>query len=57
MNKVVQICFKAGDNPPDGLLIRAVPIFSVAAFFTMPVKRCPNHASLSDASNKGFPEV
>jgi len=55
MNKVVQINFSAGENPPDGLFIRAVPVYAAAAFFTDPVRRCPNHASLSDASNKGFP--
>ncbi len=56
MGKYVQVGFSAGSSPPDGLLIRALPVYAEAAYLKDPVKRCPNHASLSDASNKGFPK-
>lgn len=51
MNKYVLGRFNIGPNPPEGLIVRAVPIYAVAGFFTSPVKRCPNHASLDDPSN------
>lgn len=57
MGKYIQIGFSAGDSPPENVYIRAVPIYAVPEFFTDPVKRCPNHASLSDSSNKDFPTV
>ncbi len=57
MGKYVQVSFSAGKNPPAGLYIRALPVYSDAAYCKDPVKRCPNHASPSDASNKGFPQV
>jgi len=52
MNKFVRASFIVGHSPPDGLLIRALPIYAQAGFFTSPVKRCPNHASPDDHTNK-----
>ena len=57
MNKPVQAMFKVGPNPPEGLFIRALPIYAVAGHISQPVTRCPNHASLEDSSNRGFNEV
>ena len=57
MNKPVQAMFKVGPNPPEGLFIRALPLYAVAGHISQPVTRCPNHASLEDSSNRGFPEV
>lgn len=51
MNKWVQVEFRVGTNPPDGLFIRALPIYAEATHIRDPVKRCPNHASLSDPTN------
>jgi hypothetical protein len=52
MNKYVLGTFNVGPNPPEGLLIRALPVFAVPGFFTCAVRRCPNHASSEDPSNK-----
>ena len=52
MNKFVCASFIVGHSPPDGLFIRALPIYAQAGFFTSPVKRCPNHASPDDHTNK-----
>lgn len=57
MNKPVQALFKVGPTPPEGLFIRALPIYAVAGHISEPVRRCPNHASLEDSSNRGFIEV
>jgi hypothetical protein len=57
MGKSVKVCFTAGTDPPEGLFIRALPIYADPSFLTEPVKRCPNHASLSDSSNTDFPAV
>ncbi len=56
MGKPVQVGFSAGVSPPGGLLIRGLPVYAEATYVKDPVKRCPNHASLSDASNKDFPK-
>ena len=57
MGKYVQITFHAGQNPPEGYFIRALPIYASPSHLSDVVKRCPNHASLSDASNNGFNPV
>lgn len=57
MNKPVQAMFNVGPNPPEGLFIRALPLYAVAGHIQQPVTRCPNHASIEDSSNRGFPEV
>ena len=49
--------FRVGPTPPEGLFIRALPIYAVAGHIYQPVTRCPNHASPEDATNKGFNEV
>jgi len=51
MNKWVQVEFRVGSSPPDGLYIRALPIYAEATHIRDPVKRCPNHASPSDPTN------
>ena len=56
MNKYVIAQFHLGDNVPQGLSIRLVPIYAVAGFFTMPVERCPNHAAPSDQTNHNIDE-
>ena len=40
---------------PAGFFIRALPVFSLPSDIRHPVKRCPNHAALSDKTNKNFP--
>ena len=55
MNKDVQINFSAV-NVQRQLYIRALPIYAIASYYTEAVKRCPNHASPADSSNKGFPQ-
>jgi len=55
MNKWVQVEFHVGTSPQPGLTIRLLPIFSDANYITQPVKRCPNHAELSDPTNENFP--
>ena len=57
MNKPVQAMFRVGPSPPEGLFIRALPIYAVAGHISQPVTRCPNHASVEDSSNRGFPDV
>ena len=60
MNKFVQIAFtatQADGTCPEGLFVRALPIYAVPAHLSDPVKRCPNHASPSDSSNLDFPQV
>ena len=60
MNKYVQIAFSATEqdgSPPQNLFIRVLPIYAVPAYITDPVRRCPNHSSMSDATNVKFPEV
>eukprot|EP00092_Neocalanus_flemingeri_P014191 GFUD01015311.1.p1 GENE.GFUD01015311.1~~GFUD01015311.1.p1 ORF type:complete len:525 (+),score=111.78 GFUD01015311.1:61-1635(+) len=52
MNKWVQVEFRVGPSPPDGLFIRALPIYAEATHIRDPVKRCPNHASNSDPTNQ-----
>jgi len=54
MNKWVQVEFRVGESPPDGLYIRALPIYAEATHIREPVKRCPNHASLNDPTNLNF---
>jgi len=51
MNKWVQVEFRVGSSPPEGLYIRALPIYAEASHIRDPVKRCPNHASPSDPTN------
>lgn len=51
MNKWVQVEFRVGSNPPEGLFIRALPIYAEASHIRDPVKRCPNHASSTDPTN------
>jgi len=51
MNKWVQVEFRVGSSPPEGLFIRALPIYAEASHIRDPVKRCPNHASPSDPTN------
>ena len=46
--------FKVGQNIPNDLFIRILPVFSDAANCREPVKRCPNHASPTDQSNIKF---
>ena len=57
MNKYVLAQFNVGQNPPNDLSIRILPIYAVAGFFTSPVRRCPNHASRQDPSNEELREV
>ena len=57
MNKPVQAMFRVGTSPPEGLFIRALPIYAVAGHICQPVTRCPNHSSVEDSSNRGFPDV
>ena len=57
MNKPVQAMFRVGSDPPEGLFIRALPLYAVAGHISQPVTRCPNHASPEDSSNTGFPVV
>ena len=52
MNKFVRASFNVGPSPPEGLCVRAVPIYAQAGFFTSPVRRCPNHAAAEDPTNK-----
>ncbi len=52
MNKFVFCSFTFAPNLPQGLWIRALPIYGVAGFYQEPVKRCPNHASPNDQSNQ-----
>jgi len=52
MNKLVQAEFRVGPSPPDGLWIRALPIYAEAGHIREPVRRCPNHASVSDPTNQ-----
>jgi len=52
MNKPVQALFRVGPTPPEGLFIRALPIYAEAGSFTQPVIRCPNHASPEDSTNR-----
>lgn len=54
MNRWVQVEFRVGHNPPEGLFIRALPIYAEASHLRDPVKRCPNHASPGDATNADF---
>jgi hypothetical protein len=53
MNKFIMATFNVGSDPPDGLNIRIMPIYAVAGFSSVPVRRCPNHASPDDANNQG----
>lgn len=57
MNKYVTVSFATKKSPPEGSVIRILPVYGIDAHYTDPVKRCPNHASETDASNKGFPKV
>merc|ERR1712013_133715 len=52
MNKLVQAEFRVGPTPPEGLWIRALPIYAEAGHIREPVRRCPNHASASDPTNQ-----
>ena len=52
MNKLVQGEFRVGPSPPDGLWIRALPIYAEAGHIREPVRRCPNHASAGDPTNQ-----
>lgn len=47
--------FKLKKEPPDGSIIRAMPIFSKPEFITEVVKRCLIHAAPSDTHNEGHP--
>jgi len=51
MNKWVQAEFRVGPAPPEGLYVRALPVYAEATHIKDPVRRCPNHASPSDATN------
>jgi len=51
MNKWVQVMFRVGATPPDGLWVRALPVYSDPAHLRDPVRRCPIHASPSDPTN------
>ena len=57
MNKPVQALFRVGPTPPEGLFIRALPIYAEAGSFTQPVIRCPNHASPEDSTNREIRQV
>ena len=52
MGKDVMACFTVGSQPQEGLFIRMLPIYAVAANLKDPVVRCPNHAAPDDPSNK-----
>merc|ERR1711963_645498 len=52
MNKLVQAEFRVGPTPPEGLWIRALPIYAEAGHIREPVRRCPNHASASNPTNQ-----
>ena len=52
MNKDVLASFNVGSQPTDGLVVRVLPIYAQAGFYRSPVKRCPNHASPEDPSNR-----
>ena len=43
--------FRVGATPPDGLWVRALPVYSDPAHLRDPVRRCPIHASPSDPTN------
>ena len=51
MDKDVLAVFNVGPQPPDGLHVRVLPIYAQAGFYREPVKRCPNHAALENATN------
>ena len=52
MNKDVLASFNVGSQPTDGLVVRVLPIYAQAGFYRSPVKRCPNHASAEDPTNR-----
>ena len=52
MNKDVLATFNVGSQPTDGLVVRVLPIYAQAGFYRSPVKRCPNHASPEDPTNR-----
>ena len=54
MNKSVLASFNIGAYVQDGLVIRVVPIYPEGSFYTMPVRRCPNHATPQDPLNHDF---
>ena len=52
---MLQVEFRVGSSVPPDLHIRAMPVYSEAAHFREPVRRCPNHASAADPTNTNFP--
>jgi len=54
MDKWVQVEFKIGTDPPADLTIRTLPVYTEASYRREPVKRCPNHASAEEKSNRDF---
>ena len=46
------LCRTKGSQPTDGLVVRVLPIYAQAGFYRSPVKRCPNHASPEDPTNR-----
>ena len=59
MDKYVQVAFRVNDpnNIPEGLYVRALPVFALGNSYREVVRRCPSHASPSDAGNRNFPQV
>ena len=55
MNKLVQTEFCVGASLPEGMYIRALPIYAVSSHVRNPVIRCPNHALTNDPTNQNFP--
>jgi len=57
INSNVLVHFNFGQNYPEGLFIRVLPIFAVADSMEKPVIRCPHHANENDATNKDLSEM
>lgn len=55
MNRFVKTEFRAGPSTPKGMFIRALPVYLAPNDSRRPLHRCPNHASLNDPTNVGFP--
>jgi len=54
MNRFVQAEFRVGAQLPEGMYIRAMPVYAVSSHVRSPVIRCPNHASPNDPTNQNF---
>ena len=52
MNSYIMVTFNIAYLVAD-LMIRIVPIYADAGFFTTPVKRCPHHVAPTDPLNQG----